>query len=359
MDIKKLTLVNKLFYLALIAGVFFSFSSSAPVGLSGAPGDGTCNNCHFGGTQTGTVDILGIVDVDNPIIPGKTYNVQVCINLISGTSPRAGFQFVALDGNTTNSASIGTLSNFGPNVGTMSSGSRTYAGHSGGEQTYTAGKATYTFDWTAPTSSPNDISFYVTANIANGSGTSGDLIVFDSDQSIALPVDLVEFKANDSGDGTVELTWLTASEVNSDYYEVLRSEDGRDFVRIAEVKAAGFSDQNQYYSYRDHEPILNRNSYYRLKQFDYNGQHFYSEVKTLQVENYENSFLNIFPNPASRSGCLFIDYFTEEAMPNAKFQVLDMYGRTVLHNEQLSSEIKQGFNKLVFDIHELSVGQYS
>ena len=103
--------------------------------MTGAPGDGTCNNCHFGGTQTGMVDISGIVDVDNPIIPNKTYNVTVTIRLTSGVSTRAGFQFVALDGNSEGSVSTGTYSNLGTNVGTSISGSRTYAEHSGGENT--------------------------------------------------------------------------------------------------------------------------------------------------------------------------------------------------------------------------------
>ena len=152
----------------------FSFSGNPPDGRKGAPGDGACSGCHFGGTQTGSIAIEGITD--NPLIPNKTYNVAVRITLTSGISTRAGFQFVALDGNTNSAVSTGTYSNLGTNVGTGTSGSRTYAEHSGGENTYSSGDVLYTFDWTAPATATNNIAFYVAGNIANGSGTNLSLI---------------------------------------------------------------------------------------------------------------------------------------------------------------------------------------
>ncbi len=358
MSKKKFPYIYRLFGLLFAITLFFSFSGSAPLGNTGAPGDSVCNTCHFGGSQTGNVDILGIIDVDNPIIPGKTYNVEVRIELLSGNSPRAGFEFIALDGNTAVSPSTGTLSNFGTNVGFGTSGNRTYARHVGGENTYTGGIASYFFDWTAPASSNNPISFYAVANIANGSGTSGDLIVFDNDQAIALPVDLTDFKVRDEKNGTVALSWQTASEVNSDFFEVLRSEDGSSFQSLGKIEAAGFSNENQEYSFLDQSPIYNRNSYYRLKQYDYNGDHYFSDIQTIQATEYNNTHLNVFPNPAVRSSCLFIDYFSELAYPDAQMRILDMHGRSVMTNEQLDAGIEKGLTKVVVDINELPVGQY-
>lgn len=353
-----LSRICRVFSLFVILTVLISFSSGPPAGNTGAPGDGTCGGCHGGGSQTGTVDITGILDVDNPIIANKTYNVDVCITLLSGSSPRAGFQFVALDGNTSTSGSIGTISNLGTNVGTTTSGSREYVQHSGGENTYSAGKLTYSFDWTAPATAVDDISFYVAANIANGSGTGGDLIVFDSDQSITLPVDLVEFKATDNSDGRVLLKWITASELNSDYFEILRSEDGIDFYSIANVDAQGFSNEIFEYKYVDENAITNRNSYYRLKQLDIDGQYAFSDIETVQAQQFDNSYLNIFPNPANRNGCLFIDYFSNEDLPNSKYSIQDIFGNTIIHDAQLDSGVNKGFNKIVVDIKEVPAGQY-
>ena len=83
--------------------------------------------------------------------------------------------------------------------------------------------------------------------------------LFDSDQNVPLPVELIEFQAKDLGNSKSQLNWSTASEVNSDYFEVLRSENGRDFTSIGTVTAAGDSDQTIHYSFQDESPILNRN----------------------------------------------------------------------------------------------------
>jgi hypothetical protein len=352
------TVIYKVFFFSLLTILFISNSGGPPTGNTGAPGDGACNNCHSGGTQTGSVDITGILDIDNPILPNKTYNVTVGITLATGSSSRAGFQFVALEGNSAGSPSIGTLSNFGTNVGTATSGSRTYAQHSGGENTYVGSVTTYTFDWTSPATSTNNISFYVAANIADGSGTGGDLIVFDSDQNISLPVELVDFNVKDVGNGQVELNWSTASEINSDYFEVLRSENGRDYNSLGKVFAAGFSNQMQYYSFQDDAPIENRYSFYRLKQFDLDGSYTYSSIEAVQVMNYQDHYLNIFPNPARNNECLFIDYISATSHPNAHIRIYDQFGRSVFDDPQMHLGIQKGFNKFVLDLKNIPNGQY-
>jgi len=355
----KFPVIYKVFFFLLGACFFISFSGGPPAGNTGAPGDGTCDQfCHSGPTQTGSVDITGIVDVDNPIVPSKTYNVTVTITLLSGSSTRAGFQFVALDGNSAGSLSTGTFSNLGTNVGTTTSGSRTYAQHSGGENTYSGNMVTYTFDWTAPANSTNNISFYVAGNIADGSGSGGDLIVFDSDQNIPLPVELVEFKAKQLGNSKVELNWATASEQNSDYFEILKSENGVDYIEIGRLPAAGYSNEMLYYYFIDDAPILNRNSFYRLRQVDFDGKVFYSHIVIIQVLDYADHQLNIFPNPARNNFCLFIDFVSERAYPNAIVRVYDQFGKGVIHDQQLYSGIQEGFNKFVLDISKLPKGPY-
>jgi len=351
---KKLPRIHRIFYLGLIISIFYSFSTSPPLGLTGAPGDNTCFNCHFGGSQVGTVDITGIPD---PIFANQTYNVGICITLISGTSTRAGFQFVALDGNSFSSPSAGTISNLGTNVGMGVSGNRTYARHAG-EQMYTNGKITYNFDWTAPPTAPDSVSFYATALIGNGSGSSNDAVVFSNIQNIPLPVDLIEFKVTDQKNGSVDINWTTASEVNSDYFELLRSKNGSDFYPIANITAAGNSSQDAFYSFQDENPILNQNSYYRLKQFDFDGAYYFSDIVPIRARKTDDSLLNIFPNPASSTSCLFIDYFSEEDYPNAKCQILNMQGRSAFESPQLNAGIEKGFNKFVLDLVDVPVGQY-
>lgn len=353
---KRLPYIYRSFALLFFAYTFISFSDSPPTGRTGAPGESNCSGCHFGGTQTGSVDIQGIND--NPVVPNKTYNVSIVINLTSGSSSRAGFQFVALDGNTAGSASTGSFSNLGTNVGTATSGSRTYTQHSGDENAYLGSMVTYTFDWTAPSTSTNNISFYTAANIADGNFASGDLIVFDSDLNIPLPVELQSFKANARNNNEVEIVWTTSTERNSQYFEVLRSEDGIDYEIIGKIEAAGYADEMQSYQFIDDRPIFNKNSFYRLKQYDYDNRFAYSSIETIQVMNFQNDHLNIFPNPATRSSCLFIDYLSDQALPNAQVRIYDQSGKLVVDQMQEDSGIAEGFNKFVIDIPTLSVGTY-
>ncbi len=348
----------KILLLVSIYYLYVSFSFAPPAGLTGAPGEATCGNCHFGATQTGNIDITGILDVDNPIIPDKTYNVTISINLTSGSSSRAGFQFVALDGNSAGSPSTGAFSNLGTNVGTAASGNRTYALHTGGENTYVGSNVTYTFDWTAPSTSTNDISFYATGLIANGSGINGDLVVFDSDQNIVLPVDLVEFEARALTSNEVVLRWTTLSEQNSYYFEILRSDNGQDFDPIGRIEAAQNASTEIDYRYVDKNPILNRTSFYRLKMVDLDGLYEYSDIVAVQNISKEESLLNLFPNPARKDFCLFVDYVSDVDRPNAVVRIYDLEGNKHLSDPQMEAGITKGFNKLVLDINTLHSGQY-
>lgn len=344
-------------FLVLIYYSHTSFSSGPPAGMTGAPGDATCSNCHFGGTQTGSIDISGILDVDNPIIPGKTYNVTIKIILNSGSSSRAGFQFVALDGNAAGSPSTGTFSNLGANVGTSTSGSRTYTQHFG-ENTYIGPQVTYTFDWTSPSSSVNNISFYTAGVIANGSGSDGDLVVFDSDQNIALPVNLSDFRAKNLSADDITLIWTTLSEQNTDYFEVLKSDNGVDYDPISRVSASQNSSTEVNYEYVDADPVINRTSYYRLKIVDLDARYEYSDVIAIHNISREQSILNLFPNPAIKDQCLFVDFISEIDRPNAIVRVYDLNGIKHLNDPQMNAGFEKGFNKVILDINSLPFGQY-
>lgn len=66
------------------------------------------------------------------------------------------------------------------------------------------------------------------------------------------------------------IKWTTASENNSDYFDLEQSVDGENWKVISNIKAVGNSTTEQKYSFIDN----NRNpiTYYRLQQFDIDGQ---------------------------------------------------------------------------------------
>lgn len=110
-----------------------------------------------------------------------------------------------------------------------------------------------------------------------------------------LSVELTSFDARQSTSG-VELTWETASEINSDYFEVQRSANGYTFETIAMVNAANQSSSALHYESFDDSPTEGIN-YYKLKQVDKDGTFKVSDTKTVEFKNNTSQNLSVFPNP--------------------------------------------------------------
>ena len=110
-----------------------------------------------------------------------------------------------------------------------------------------------------------------------------------------LPIELLSFNAVKKGE-TAVISWVTLTELDNEYYEVERSDDGITFNTIGKVEGAGTTYQKQDYSFTDVRPLSGLN-YYRLKQIDYDGKFSYSRVKSLNFED-GNSQLSLYPNPA-------------------------------------------------------------
>ncbi|ADY50646.1 hypothetical protein Pedsa_0058 [Pseudopedobacter saltans DSM 12145] len=85
-----------------------------------------------------------------------------------------------------------------------------------------------------------------------------------------LPVSLTSFNAAKTQNG-VQLKWQTASEQNNQYFDVLRSVNGKDFVSIGIVNGAGTTSEARSYFFIDHSPVSGYN-YYKLKQVDGDGK---------------------------------------------------------------------------------------
>jgi hypothetical protein len=113
--------------------------------------------------------------------------------------------------------------------------------------------------------------------------------------SVVLPVEVVDFKASLENDRTVSLTWTTASEINTEKFEIERSIDGTRFESIHAVEAQGFTSAVQHYRYFD-QPNFTGSIYYRLKMVDLDGSFAYSRIVTVQVAALKAAF-QVYPNP--------------------------------------------------------------
>lgn len=137
-----------------------------------------------------------------------------------------------------------------------------------------------------------------------------------------LPIVLLSFDATPVKSG-VELKWVTAAEINNDYFTIERSNDGIHFEPIAMVDGAGTTSQSKSYQLKDHNPVKGI-SYYRLKQTDFNGSFEYSRSVSVYKQDYLTTSINVYPNPSN--GNFTIQYGGERSM---YYQVVDMQGRVV------------------------------
>lgn len=116
-----------------------------------------------------------------------------------------------------------------------------------------------------------------------------------------LPVELLTFTATLKGEDGL-LTWRTASERNSDFFEVQQSSDGRTWPQVlGQVPAAGTSTSPRNYTYTDARiarygvPVV----YYRLRQVDRDGTVSYSPVAALHLAPVTTLAVEVWPNPGT------------------------------------------------------------
>jgi hypothetical protein len=110
-----------------------------------------------------------------------------------------------------------------------------------------------------------------------------------------LPIELLTFDA-EMRDEKVFVKWITASEINNDYFIVEKSKDVRDWNQVGRIQGAGNSTTVLYYESIDKHPFRG-SSYYRLKQVDFDGKISYGPIVYV---NFESSLeINVYPNPTN------------------------------------------------------------
>ncbi len=147
-------------------------TSGSPGGKTGAPGDGTCTDCHSGTVQNGAaMNTVTFADLSGQVTsytPGQTYAVNVTM---ASNSTKNGFEIVALTPSNTQAGTVAAVDAI--NTKTVSSGGKTRITHK------TAGSAftSWSFSWTAPATNVGNVTFYLATNETNNqSNGTGDVI---------------------------------------------------------------------------------------------------------------------------------------------------------------------------------------
>lgn len=124
-----------------------------------------------------------------------------------------------------------------------------------------------------------------------------------------LPVELLYFHAERSGEKDVLCTWETATEINNDHFEVeVARERGGEilFETIGVVQGNGTTSQSHLYTFIDENPSSGKN-YYRLRQVDFDGTAGYSKMVVVQFNSSRKfEVIATSPNPFSSNPTMYV-----------------------------------------------------
>ena len=167
-----------------------------------------------------------------------------------------------------------------------------------------------------------------------------------------IPVELVSFSGSIINN-TINLNWITATELNNSGFDVEKSVDNNNWNKIGFVSGNGTSTEVHNYSFVDQNPFVGT-SYYRLKQVDFDGTTEYSNTIEVNYGSVSDFALDQnYPNPFNPS--TKIKYAIKDK-GNVELKIFDMLGSEIgtLVNEEQTA----GHYEVIFDASKLSSGVY-
>lgn len=135
----------------------------------------------------------------------------------------------------------------------------------------------------------------VTSGVANTYSLVSSLM---GNTCSTLPIKLKNFDAL-KRTGKVMITWETEEEINNSGFEIQRRIGNGKYETVAFInsKAPNGNGNGYSYSFEDPANLPNGVSYYRLRQVDFDGKSFYSEVRAVR-SNSKALFVTVYPNPS-------------------------------------------------------------
>jgi hypothetical protein len=160
-----------------------------------------------------------------------------------------------------------------------------------------------------------------------------------------LPVELVNLTAKFINK-KILLNWQTATEVNSAFFELERSEDGRMFTKLTKITATG---RGSNYSYIDD---LNNATHllYRLKIVDKDGRFKYSSVIKIKIKNEQS--VKLYPTFINNNQDLVTEVNSDRDQ-KLKIEFIGATGRLLFTETR---NIVAGSNQLFFKTEQLAKG---
>jgi hypothetical protein len=140
-------------------------------------------------------------------------------------------------------------------------------------------------------SEPTVVPFTVTADLRTSSKDRFK-VIFKS--AVVLPFSITKINATKKNE-TVQVDWEVKTDEELKCFDVERSSDGRNFVKLATVASLGKGIAISNYSWVDNNPLMGEN-FYRIKVIPLSGKEKVSPVAMVTFDKNQPSMM-VYPNP--------------------------------------------------------------
>jgi hypothetical protein len=164
---------------------------------------------------------------------------------------------------------------------------------------------------------------------------------------VLLPITFSNYDVKCTDKGAI-INWSTATEQNTDRFEIQKSINGTSWTVIGNVTAAGNSTTQKDYQYLDLNGGI---AFYRIRQVDKDGRFVYTAIKRTDCKIAQYDVI-LYPVPANDK--LNVVVKSDKAM-NTNLQIIDVSGKIV---QRTLAVINQGNNNIVLNVSGLPAGQY-
>lgn len=199
----------------------------------------------------------------------------------------------------------------------------------------------------------------------NQSSPSTFYTITDIKTCSPVPVTLLKFDARMAKENEVLVNWITASELNNDYFDIERNTDQNSTIeKITRVKGNGNSNALLSYTILDDVQHLKGDViFYRLKQVDFDGTISYSDWAPVNRNKMSTKNINVYPLPAKEYVNIVVSGTQKISIDN--FKIISIDGRDVtsaadyiIEENAISIETKNlpnGFYSIQADGKQISI----
>lgn len=208
------------------------------------------------------------------------------------------------------------------------------------------GSAATNVDYGGAGDIPGSVIHSHTYTIPNAAGNSA-FFSKSSDPVSPLPVTWLKFETKVTASCTIQLSWSTGSEQNTDYFVAERSTDGRTWTEVGRVEAAGNSSEIRNYSLADLQPdpgILQ----YRIRQADKDGTINYSVIRTVSTSCNAGT-VKVYPT-LNKTGIVYVNM--PAGYENAQLRLISINGQLI--NTRMANN---GLSRTIY-LASLPSGEY-